>query len=532
MLPWDETIDTRYSPSNGKCVQREDHTELLRELEALLGKRVQHRSEDLLVYECDALTMYKERPLAVVFPESTEEVVGIVQCCAKHATPFVPRGAGTGLSGGAKPVEGCVIVETARMHRILHIDLDNRYAVVQPGLVNIKLTQAVASSGLYYAPDPSSQMACTIGGNIAENAGGPHCLKHGMTSRHILGLTVVLPDGQLARLGGAVPNAPGYDLVGLFVGSEGTLGVAVDITVRLERQPQAVRTYLASYAKMSDACTTVSEIIARGIDPAALEILDRLTIEAVESSVYAAGYPREAEAVLLVELDGLATEVESASVEVEEICSAHNALQIEQASEEQERKRLWRGRKGAFGAMGRINTDLLVMDGVVPRHRLQWILNEIYRVRDKYAVTLSNVFHAGDGNLHPNISYDGRDPEESERVFRAGEEILWKCIEAGGVLSGEHGVGVEKRDFMPYMFDDADLELMRRVRNVWNPQGLCNPEKLLPTAKACIEARGRMLTLEGEQQPTTDVASPTRTAEANPTNQGEQIDTDFRETSS
>ncbi|MFQ5601224.1 MAG: FAD-linked oxidase C-terminal domain-containing protein [Candidatus Krumholzibacteriia bacterium] len=473
-------------------------TGLVGELEQLLGRRVHSRPEDLVVYECDGLTLYKTVPLAVTFPETTEEVAGIVRLCTRHQTPFVPRGAGTGLSGGAKPVERCVLIATSRMRRILHVDVENRYAVVQPGLVNIELTQAVAGSSAYYAPDPSSQMACTIGGNVAENAGGPHCLKHGMTTRHILGLTVVLPSGDVARLGGPVPDAPGYDLVGLFVGSEGTLGIATEITVRIEPQPQSVRTFLASYARMRDACATVTGIIASGVDPAALEILDRLTIEAVESSVYAAGYPREADAVLLVELDGMAVEVDEASREVARICRAHGALAVQEAREENDRKRLWKGRKGAFGAMGRINTDLLVMDGVVPRHRLEWILEQIYRVRDKYGVTLANVFHAGDGNLHPNISYDGRDPEETARVLRAGEEILYLCIEAGGVLSGEHGIGVEKRDFMPYMFDDADLELMRRVRDMWNPHGLCNPQKVLPTARACVEARGRMLTLDAE----------------------------------
>lgn len=474
---------------------------LVGELVDALGARVHHRPEDLRVYECDALTLYKTRPLAVTFPESTEEVVKIVRACARHGAPFVPRGAGTGLSGGATPVDGCVLVETSRMQRILHVDLDNRFAVVQPGLVNIRLSQAVAASGFYYAPDPSSQMACTIGGNVAENSGGPHCLKHGMTTKHILGLTVVLPEGDVVRLGGAAPDTTGYDLVGLFVGSEGTLGVATEITVRLEQQPECVRTFLASYARMSDACAAVSEIIARGIDPAALEILDRLTIDAVESSVYAAGYPREADAVLLVELDGLAADVELAGTEVIQICRGHGALDLEDASDEEERKRLWKGRKGAFGAMGRINTDLLVMDGVVPRHRLQWILEQVYRVREKYGVMLTNVFHAGDGNLHPNISYDGRDPEETARVLKAGEEILRLCIEAGGVLSGEHGIGVEKRDFMPFMFDDVDLEWMRRVRSVWNPRGLCNPHKVLPTAKACVEARGRMLTLDPDAPP-------------------------------
>ncbi len=470
------------------------HADLLAALRQLLGPRLHDRPEDVLVYECDALTLYKTRPMAVAFPESTAEVAGVVRACVQHGVPFVPRGASTGLSGGAKPVEHCVVLETSLLRRILHLDLDNRYAVVQPGLVNLHLTQAVAASGYYYAPDPSSQMSCTIGGNVAENAGGPHCFKHGMTTAHVLGLEVVLPSGDVVTLGGPEPDAPGYDLVGLFVGSEGTLGIATAVTVRLQKQPQSVRTFLAAYASMDAACGAVADIVARGLNPSALEILDHLTIQAVEASVYAAGYPRDAEAVLLIELDGLELEVELAATEVARICRERGAISLEQARAEAERKRLWKGRKGAFGAMGRINTDLLVMDGVVPRHKLQWILAQVYRVREKYGVTLSNVFHAGDGNLHPNISYDGRDPEQTARVLAAGEEILRLCLECGGTLSGEHGIGVEKRDLMPLFFSDADLELMRRLREVWNPQGLCNPDKVLPTAKACVEARGRMLT--------------------------------------
>jgi glycolate oxidase subunit GlcD len=487
---------TRSDADSPAAVRSERAHALVLALRGVLGERVHDRREDLLVYECDGLTMYKTLPLAVVFPESTADVVHVVRACVEHGVPFVPRGAGTGLSGGAKPVEQSVVIETSRMRRILEIDLENRFAVVQPGLVNILMSRAVAAAGFYYAPDPSSQMACTIGGNVAENSGGPHCLKHGMTTRHILGVEVVLPSGDVVQLGGPRPDAPGYDLVGLFVGSEGTLGIATAITVRLEPRPPSVRTFLASYARMSDACAAVSEIIARGLDPAALEILDRLTIEAVESSVYAAGYPREAEAVLLVELDGLEAEVALAAADVERVCRSHGALHVEQATEESERARLWKGRKGAFGAMGRISTDLLVMDGVVPRHKLQWILAQIERIRAKHGVRLSNVFHAGDGNLHPNISYDGRNAEERERVLRAGEEILWNCVAAGGTLTGEHGVGVEKRDVLGFLFDDADIALMARVRDAWNPHGLCNPGKVLPTAKACIEARGRMLTFE------------------------------------
>jgi glycolate dehydrogenase FAD-linked subunit len=471
-------------------------TELLGELRRLFGDRFHDRPEDLLVYECDAAALYKERPLAVVFPESTEEVVAIVRLCNEAAIPFVPRGAGTGLSGGAQPLAGGLLIGTARMKRILQVDVDNRFAVVQPGVVNVLLTREVAGAGFYYAPDPSSQMACTIGGNVAENSGGPHCLKHGMTTRHILGLTVVLPDGEVVKLGGPMPDAPGPDLVGLFVGSEGTLGIATEIVVRIERTPQTVRTFLASYASMADACASVSDIIARGLDPAALEILDRLTIDAVESSVYAAGYSRAAEAVLLVELDGLEPEVDAASTVVQAVCRGHAAIDFEEARDPASRLRLWKGRKGAFGAMGRINTDLLVMDGVVPRRKLQWILERIYEVRERYGVSLANVLHAGDGNLHPNISYDGRDPEQARRAVEASEEILKACLEVGGSLTGEHGIGIEKRDLMPLLFDATDLEIMHRVRDAWNPLGLCNPCKLLPDARSCVEAHGRGLSFE------------------------------------
>jgi glycolate oxidase len=469
--------------------------QLLETLSRLLGSRLHAGAEDQLVYECDAAALYKQRPLAIAFPETSEEVVAIVRACAAAGVPFTARGAGTGLSGGAEPAAGGVLVATTRMRRILHVDLDDRYAIVQPGVVNALLTREVAAAGFHYAPDPSSQQACTIGGNVAENSGGPHCLKHGMTTRHILGLTVVLPDGRVAKLGGPVPGAPGYDLVGLFVGSEGTLGIATEIVVRLEPQPQEVRTFLAAYPSMAAACAAVAALIARGLEPAALEILDKLCIDAVEASVYAAGYPREAAAVLLVELDGSRAEVDAASADAAAICGAHGALSLQEARDPETRAKLWKGRKGAFGAMGRIDTDLLVMDGVVPRRKLEWILAEIDRVRLEHGVVLSNVFHAGDGNLHPNISYDGRDPEQVRRVLAAGAAILELCVRAGGSLTGEHGIGVEKREFMPLLFDAVDLDIMQRVHDAWNPSGLCNPGKVFPSTRRCVEARGGSLVL-------------------------------------
>ena len=386
---------------------------------------------ELRVYECDGLPLHKEPPGAVVLAASREEVVHVVRWCSREKIPFVPRGAGTGLSGGATPVPNGVVLDVNLMKKILRIDLENNYAVVEPGLINFKLTQAVRQQGLHYAPDPSSQKACTLGGNVAENSGGPHCLKHGMTTDHVLGLEVVLPSGEVARLGGPLAGSPGYDLVGLFVGTEGTFGIVTEVTVRLSPWPQAIRTYLAIFDQMNLACRTVADITREGILPAALEILDQRTIRAVEASVFAAGYPQDAAAVLLVELDGLEAGMEENEAKIRRIVEENKVLEFRAARDELEREKLWKGRKGAFGAMGRINTDLYVLDGVVPRTRLEEVLHHVYEIAERYQVTVSNVFHAGDGNLHPNISYDGRDPDERARVLAAGREILKACVEAG-----------------------------------------------------------------------------------------------------
>jgi len=446
---------------------------------------------ELRVYECDGLPLHKETPAAVALCASRDEVVGVVRWCHEKRIPFVPRGAGTGLSGGATPVPRGVVIDVNRMRNILHIDLENRYAIVQPGVINIKLTQAVESQGYHYAPDPSSQKACTIGGNVAENSGGPHCLKYGMTADHILGIEVVLPDGEIVRLGGPLADNGSYDLVGLFVGTEGTFGIITEVTVRLVPTPQATRTYLAIFDEMSRACRMVADITRQGILPAALEILDQRVIHAVEDSVFKAGYPKDAAAVLLVEIDGFEAGMLEEEESIKRIASDSHAIELRVAKDGKERLQLWKGRKGAFGAMGRIDTDLYVLDGVVPRTRLETVLQEIYKIADTHGVKLSNVFHAGDGNLHPNISYDGRDPDERARVFKAGREILEACVKAGGSISGEHGIGVEKMDFMPLLFTKEDMELQIDLRHAIDPHELSNPCKIFPDSKGCIEVGKR-----------------------------------------
>ncbi len=469
--------------------------EIVAEMRGIVGNdAVASDDAELMVYECDAMTTHKSRPLAVVFPRSTDHVSRLVRLLSANGIAFGPRGAGTGLSSGAIAL-GCesgersVTIEMARLNRIIEIDYANRRAIVQPGVINVRLSQAVSARGYHYAPDPSSQTACTIGGNVAENAGGPHCLKYGMTTNHILGLEVVLPTGEVIRLGGGGVDLPGYDLLGAFVGSEGTLGIATEVTVRLTRTPQLVITLLADFLDVNDASRAVSAIIAAGLLPAALEMIDGVTIRAVEASVYAAGYPTDAAACLIVELDGLRAGLETQARLATEICRSHGARSIREARDEIERKKLWAGRKGAFGALGRISPDLLVQDAVVPRTRLPEILARIYEIGAKYRLRLSNVFHAGDGNLHPNINYDGRDAEEVERVMAASREIMMLCVDAGGTITGEHGVGADKIAYMPMIFDQASLDAMLAVREVFNPTGLCNPGKAVPAAKMCREYR-------------------------------------------
>ena len=444
--------------------------------------------EELFVYECDGLTLEATRPRAVVLPSTTDEVRRVVRACREAGAPFVPRGAGTGLSGGARPVEGSVLIECSRMDRILEVDVADRIAVVQPGLVNAHLSEAVRKHDLFYAPDPSSQQACTIGGNVAENSGGPHTLKYGTTTNHVLAVEMVLPDGEVARYGSATGFADGFDLVGAVVGSEGTLGIVTEVTVRLSPIPEGIETLLAIFPDVVSACRAVGEVIESGLVPAALEIVDQRTIHAVEDSVYAAGLPRDAGAILIAELDGAVCELPPQVARVREASERCGATRVEVAADERERLEFWRARKGAFGAMGRLAPDLYVHDAVVPRAKLPEILEAVCAIGDRYGLKLSNVFHAGDGNLHPNISFDRRDADELERVLAAGREILETCVRAGGVITGEHGVGVEKRDYMKLVFGDEDLLPMLRLREAFDPDRPCNPGKVIPTTPFCTES--------------------------------------------
>jgi glycolate oxidase subunit GlcD len=436
--------------------------------------------DELRVYERDALTTeHRAAPDLVVLPRSTEQVSRVVRVCAGEEVPIVPRGAGTGLSGGAIAVHGGVLIVLTRMNRILEIDGANRMATVEAGCVNLAVSRAAMPHGLFFAPDPASQQASTIGGNVAENAGGPHCLKHGATINHVLGATVVLPDGGIARFGGTLSDRPGYDLLGVFVGSEGTLGICTEVTVRLLPLPQAVQTVLAVFRTIEDASRAVSDIIARGIVPVALEMIDQETTRAVEA--YAkAGYPLDAGAVLLIELEGLRAEIAVEAVEVEAACRTHACLDLKVAQTEAERALLWKGRKSAAGAFGRMTKNYYHQDAVVPRTKLAAVLREIAEIGSRFEVRVPNVFHAGDGNIHPLLCYDAAVPGQFERAMAAGDEIMRCCIRAGGTVSGEHGIGVEKREYLRLMYTDADLEAMRRVQRVLDPAGRCNPGKIFP----------------------------------------------------
>ena len=455
------------------------------ELRAALGPaHVITEPEQLRTYECDGLTGYRAQPALVVLPGSTEEVSAVLRVCAREQLPWVARGAGTGLSGGAAPVAGGIVVSLARMHRVLEVDLDSQRVVVEPGVTNLDVTRAVEADGFFYAPDPSSQQVCTIGGNVAENSGGAHCLKNGFTVNHVLGLELVLPDGEVIEL--AERDAP--DLLGVVVGSEGTLGIATKVTLRVLRQPEAVQTLLAGFGHTDEAGAAVSGVIAAGILPAALEMMDALTIEAAEAAV-APGYPSRAGAVLLVELDGVANQVEQDMAAVRDLCLACGAFEVRVAADEAERALLWRGRKAAFAAMGRVATDYYVQDGVVPRTRLPEVLRRIDALSSEFGLRVGNVFHAGDGNLHPLVLYDAR-AGEAERAKELAESILEVCMDAGGSLTGEHGIGVDKACSMPRMFGEADLEVFGRLRRAFDPDGLANPGKVLPTPRLCGEVPG------------------------------------------
>jgi glycolate oxidase len=469
---------------------------MIRELEALLGAdAVLWKPTDLLMYEYDG-SVEQARPEVVVFPSSTQDVVAIMKLAARHQTAIVGRGAGTGLSGGALARQGGILMVFARMNRILEIDAANQRAVVQPGVVNLDLTRAVDHAGLFFAPDPSSQKACTIGGNVAENAGGPHTLLYGVTTNHVLGLQLVLPSGEVVRIGGKAVDTPGYDLNGLFVGSEGTLAIVTEITVRLVRKPEAVKTLLAIYETVDDATETVVEITGRGITPAACEMLDGWTLRAVEAFAHA-GFPLDSAAVLLIEVDGLRETVEAQARDIEAVCKLCRAREVRIARDDHERELLWKGRKNAFGAVGRLSPSYYVQDGVIPRTRLPETLRKIDHICRQYKIEVGNIFHAGDGNLHPMLLFDLRSKEQFDHVARAANEIMAFCISVGGSITGEHGVGMEKNELMSLLFSETDLALMRRVRNTFNPTGLLNPAKLFPSTKGCGEIRVQPLVQPG-----------------------------------
>jgi glycolate oxidase len=455
---------------------------------ALGAKRVVRRKEEILVYECDGLTSYRQRPAVVVLPKTTAQVAEAIKICNRFQVPFVARGAGTGLSGGALPIEDSVLIVTAGMNQILSVDLDSQRVVVQPGVINNWVTQAVSGAGFYYAPDPSSQSVCSVGGNVAENSGGVHCLKYGVTTNHVLGLKVVLPSGDIVDIGGEVPETPGYDLCGLFVGSEGTLGIATEITLRILKVPQAIQVLLADFTSIEAAGAAVSAITSAGIIPAGMEMMDNFSLNAVEDVVATNCYPRDAVAILLIEIDGLPAEVAATGNRISDLCRQNGARTITAATDPDERQRLWKGRKAAFAAMGRLSPDYYVQDGVIPRTQLPHVLKEIEALGDRHGYRVANVFHAGDGNLHPLILYNNATPGELEQVEELGGDILKLCVRVGGSISGEHGIGADKRCYMPDMFSATDLTTMAWVRRALDPEMLANPTKLLPTPRTCGEA--------------------------------------------
>jgi glycolate oxidase len=443
----------------------------------------------LQTYECDGLAVLRSLPAAVVLPRSTGQLEAVVRICARHRIPFVGRGAGTGLSGGALPDDRGIVISFARMTRILDVDVPNQRVTVEPGVINAHVTQRVTPAGHFYAPDPSSQSVCTIGGNVAENSGGAHCLKYGFTTNHVLAIEVVLPTGELVHLGSPTLDAPGYDLAGVFVGSEGTLGVASSMTLRIVRRPETVQVLLAAFDSISAAGQTVSDIIAASILPAAMEIMDRLSIRAAEAAVHP-HYP-ECEALLLVEVDGPAAEVDLHMKQVRDLCKANGAWEDRLAQSEQERMLVWKGRKAAFAAAGRLSPDYIVQDGVIPRTKLPVVLERVAEMAAEVGLRVSNVFHAGDGNLHPLVLYDRSIPGQEEIAIDLSMRILYLCVDHGGSITGEHGVGREKQQAMGYMYSEPDLDTMQRVRCAFDPENISNPDKLFPRPRLCGEKTGR-----------------------------------------
>jgi glycolate oxidase len=466
---------------------------------ALSPDRVLSEPGDLVVFEYDG-TIERGSPQVVVFPDNADEVAAAVRIARRYGLPVVPRGAGTGLSGGAVATVGGVLIVLTRMKRILEVDVENMTALVEPGVVNLDLSRAVAPHGLYYAPDPSSQRACTIGGNVAENAGGPHCLAYGVTTNHVLGLEAVLADGTIVWMGGTARDLPGYDLTGLVVGSEGTLCIVTKALVRLMRLPESTRTLLAIFDSVEQATGAVSAVIAAGLVPAALEMIDSEIIRAVEPALHV-GYPLDAGAVLLIEVEGLREATAEDATLARSVCESAGAREVREATEQADRDRLWAGRKGAISAIGRISPNYYVLDGVVPRTKLPEVMARVAEVGRRHGFTIANVFHAGDGNLHPNILFDERRPGETARVLDAGEEIMRICVEAGGSITGEHGVGLEKRDYMSWIFSDADIAAMAKLKLAFGSAdpdggaalGSFNPCKAFPTAKGCGEVRAKAI---------------------------------------
>jgi glycolate oxidase len=463
---------------------------VLAELRSIVGEGgVLSQPDQLVVYECDAYTIEKHPPLAVVLPQTTDEVSRVIQVCAREKLSVIPRGAGTSLSGAVLAVGPCVVISLTRMSKILDIDLENRRALVEAGCVNVWVTNAVKHAGLCYAPDPSSQFACTIGGNVATNSGGPHTLKYGVTTNHVLGFEVVLMDGRVTWLGVGPEDGddvPGYDLRGAFIGCEGMFGIVTRVLLRLVRAPQAFKTMLGVFESVAEASRTVTDIIGAGIVPAALEMMDQQITQAVEAA-YRFGFPLDAGAVLIVELDGLEAGLDQQAEAVLAICRKNGAREVRLAATAEDRALLWKSRKRAFGAIGRLSPNYLTQDGVVPRSKLPQIMEFIAATSQKYNLRIANVFHAGDGNIHPLVLYDEREPDQVQRAIAAGNDILEKCIEMGGSATGEHGIGVEKIDFMAKQFSPDDLDAMRTLRTVFDPDQRCNPHKMFPGGKRCAD---------------------------------------------
>ncbi len=480
---------------------KRDWKQIITQLTQIVGKNgVIQRREELITYECDGLTSSSQRPELVILPKTTAQVAAAVKICDEANIPWVARGAGTGLSGGALPVVDCVLIVTTLLNQILNVDLENQRVVVQPGVINNWVTQAVSGAGFYYAPDPSSQVICSIGGNVAENSGGVHCLKYGVTTNHVLGLKLVIPSGETIDVGGEISEMPGYDLTGLFVGSEGTLGIATEITLKILKTPESICVLLADFESVEAAGSAVAGIIGAGIIPGGIEMMDKFSINAVEDVVKTECYPRDAEAILLIEIDGSLVEVATNQARIDDICRQNGARNVTTATEPEQRLRLWKGRKAAFAAMGKISPNYYVQDGVIPRTQLSYVLQEIAKLGTKYQHKVANVFHAGDGNLHPLILYNNATPGALERVEALGGEILKLCVKVGGSISGEHGIGADKRCYMSEMFTETDLETMQWVRQVFNPKELANPGKILPTPRTCGESTHSSSKFEGIEQ--------------------------------